>query len=39
MGDLTFGRPFDMLKTGKDHECIKLLKDGKTTLTAAPGRD
>ena len=28
MGDLTFGRPFDMLKTGKDHECIKLLQDG-----------
>ena len=39
MGDLSFGKPFDMLRTGEAHAVVKLLKGGMTPLgwmTPAP---
>jgi len=32
MGDLAFGKTFDMLKTGKSHPVVKLLKDASRPL-------
>ena len=32
MGDLAFGRPFDMLTTGKTHWAIKLLDEGMAPM-------
>lgn len=29
MGDLTFGKPFDMLKNGREHFAIELLNGGE----------
>ena len=39
MGELAFGKSFDMLKTGKTHHVIDMFKDGMTLLglvTPAP---
>ena len=32
MGDLAFGKSFDMLKDGKEHFAIQQLKDGMAAL-------
>ena len=32
MGDLTFGRSFDMLKTGEEHFLLSLLENGQKAL-------
>jgi hypothetical protein len=32
MGDLAFGRPFDMLQSGKQHFALKIMHDGQATL-------
>lgn len=32
MGDLAFGKSFDMLKNGEKHYAIKLLSDGQRPL-------
>lgn len=32
MGDLAFGRPFDMLESGKKHFALKLMHEGQAGL-------